>query len=430
MGDVTKTKRKVLRSQSREIVNRVYKYFKAEKAAGGTLCDVDKARERTCEATGVDLQLISRIAREAPDFPSPGKRRVMPSYVVNVDEFDRDVLRRAFHSLVMQRIPPTIERLREEFMRKTGWKGSVSSMRKIMLAMGFKFNRTADGRKLLMERVDVVALRTIFLREMIGVLASKPVPEIYWLDETYVHQNICVSKSWMLPGEVEYTAATGKGARLVVLLAGSKYGFVPHAELVFQSRKKGGKMVHADYHDDMNGACFTQWFKCQFLPNISPNSVIVMDNASYHNVEVEKCPTTATRKADICLWLGKHGVPFTDDMTIPMLLLLVKQHKPATRKYVIDDMAKQEGHKVIRLPPYHCIFNPIETMWAHVKRHVAVYNTKRVMSDVKRILLEAFCLKNDLWRGSVDHTMKILHQYIDREPHLQLALQNIIINLC
>lgn len=35
----------------------------------------------------------------------------------------------------------------------------------------------------------------------------------------------------------------------------------------------------ADYHKDMNSGLIERWFEIQLLPNLQPNSVIVMDNA-------------------------------------------------------------------------------------------------------------------------------------------------------
>lgn len=52
-----------------------------------------------------------------------------------------------------------------------------------------------------------------------------------------------------------------------------------------------------DYHDDMNYANFMQWFQKQLLPNMPQKYVLVVDNASYHNVKTEKNITSASSKA-------------------------------------------------------------------------------------------------------------------------------------
>jgi len=44
---------------------------------------------------------------------------------------------------------------------------------------------------------------------------------------------------------------------------------------------------------------------------------------------------------------------------------------PREKKYKLDSVALQMGHEVVRLPPYHCQYNPIELIWAQVKGEVA-----------------------------------------------------------
>ena len=43
-------------------------------------------------------------------------------------------------------------------------------------------------------------------------------------------------------------------------------------------------------------------------------------------------------------------------------------------RYRVDELAREKGHEVIRLPPYHCDLNPIEKVWAYEKGYVARHN--------------------------------------------------------
>ena len=71
-------------------------------------------------------------------------------------------------------------------------------------------------------------------------------------------------------------------------------GWVSGKDLVFRSKTNS-----ADYYDEINSEHFMEWFTQQLLPNIPPTSVIVLDNATYHNKQKDKPPTTAKRKDDI-----------------------------------------------------------------------------------------------------------------------------------
>ena len=46
-----------------------------------------------------------------------------------------------------------------------------------------------------------------------------------------------------------------------------------------------------------------------FILNLNKNSVIIMDNASYHNMQINASPTSLTKKADMINWLVDHDIP-------------------------------------------------------------------------------------------------------------------------
>ena len=46
----------------------------------------------------------------------------------------------------------------------------------------------------------------------------------------------------------------------------------------------------------MNNKNYQKWIQEKLNPNIPANKVLIIDNAPYHNVQEEKCPTMASRK--------------------------------------------------------------------------------------------------------------------------------------
>ncbi len=46
---------------------------------------------------------------------------------------------------------------------------------------------------------------------------------------------------------------------------------------------------------------------------------------------------------------------------------MARLHRKATR-YVTDKIVEGTGHKILRLPPYHCHWNAIELAWGLVRR--------------------------------------------------------------
>jgi transposase len=64
--------------------------------------------------------------------------------------------------------------------------------------------------------------------------------------------------------------------------------------------------------------------------------------------------------------MASKNIAFEAAMLKAELLVLVKR-KRKFESYVVDELAAQEGKTVLRLPPYHCEFNPIELIWAQIK---------------------------------------------------------------
>lgn len=52
----------------------------------------------------------------------------------------------------------------------------------------------------------------------------------------------------------------------------------------------------------MNKTNFGQWVEEKLIPNFPPASIVVMDNASYHSVILNKEPTSGTKVAAIQQW--------------------------------------------------------------------------------------------------------------------------------
>ncbi|XP_064120247.1 uncharacterized protein LOC135224853 [Macrobrachium nipponense] len=234
------------------------------------------------------------------------------------------------------------------------FKADRDSVHKVLREIGFRYSNV-NGRKFLLEKNDVASARTKFLREM-KALKRSGYDSFVYLDETWINQNHTVRKCWIDPNSEKPTGIkppTGKGSRLIVLHAGTKNGFVPNCKLVFQAKNDG------DYHIQMNHTVFKEWFISQLIPKLPASSIILMDNASYHFFQIDKPPTASDRKVLIKDWLIAKGETPGDDLLKNDLLAMVKQHTSRwPRKYEIDNIASEHGHKVVLSSPppilVHC----------------------------------------------------------------------------
>ncbi|XP_060846443.1 uncharacterized protein LOC132926121 [Rhopalosiphum padi] len=223
------------------------------------------------------------------------------------------------------------------------------------------------------------------------------VPSKVWCDKSIKSARDATNKG-LSTGAVN---PSGKGKRLIVCHIGSEDGFVSDSLLCFESKKNT-----QDYHDEMNGDCFRDWLE-SVLPRLKDNAVIVMDNAPYHSVKQDKCPTRNTSKPKIIEWLESKGEVISRPMVIPELLLIVDRLRPLYNKYVIDELVKKQNKTILRLPPYHCEFNPIELAWSSVKNHVRMNNKTFKLNDVKQLLIEGVERVNaDMWKNFIKHTIE------------------------
>src|ERR1700730_14767545 len=144
-----------------------------------------------------------------------------------------------------------------------------------------------------------------------------------------------------------------------------------------------------DYHGQMNAQQFQKWFSEMLLPNIPPNSVIIMDNASYHKALTEdSAPIATSSKEKIRSWLEKNDIPCRDDCLKVELIAMLNKIAP-NPTYIIDEIAEKSGHTVLRTPPYHPELQPIEICWGIVKNEVA-RNCNFTMKNLEIQLNNAF----------------------------------------
>ena len=63
----------------------------------------------------------------------------------------------------------------------------------------------------------------------------------------------------------------------------------------------------------MNSVICLEWFENQLMPALEIPSLVVLDNASYHNVKTEDtvCPNFSQKKAVLQNYLTQHNIPFS-----------------------------------------------------------------------------------------------------------------------
>ncbi len=327
--------------------------------------------KRTADALGIGVATVKRVMadynRDPKLIEESAKMRGRPVHAVSVSH--QEAVRSFVRSANKNGEYITLSDI-QDFLNKKSKDESfqIATLARTLNRWGFEFGKGTRSQHL-KEKDHVIAARQRYLRKMRDNRASGGDtirPEVY-LDESYVNKNHSNDFIWYSGEDGPWVQKpTGKGERLIIMNAVTKSGWVSGAKLVFKSTRKTG-----DYHGQMNWELFKKWFSEMLLPNIPKSSIIIMDNASYHNTLSDHSPPTPQcSKARIVEWLEQNKIYCRRDCLKPELVEVLGKLAPEPT-YAIDEIARSNGHEVIRTPPYHPELQPIETCWAVVKNHVA-----------------------------------------------------------
>ena len=173
----------------------------------------------------------------------------------------------------------------------------------------------------------------------------------------------------------------------------------------------------------MTSERFENWWNDQLLPNIPPNTLIVMDNAPYHSRRREAYPVQSWTKKKMVEWLIHKGIPYPDKCLKTEIWSIVKTHRPIHPEYFVDDVANQAGHEVVRLPVAHCELNPIEMAWSQMKHYIKTHNLKFTLSEMERLTHIAFTADTpDRWKSLLAHVKVKVEDHYWEADGLQMEL--------
>ena len=346
----------------------VKNYFDRNKKELGI---IESSVQLTSDALEVGVSTVKRVIADfrrnpalldkAPEPKGRPEYTIDGAYKEMVRHFIRDANQRGQH-MTLSMISDLIKE------KNPGNDFHISTLSRTLDRWGFEFGKGKRSQHL-KEKNEIVVARQLYLRRMRANRGHDGTPlrkEIY-LDESYVNKNHSNDFTWYSEEDGPWIQKpTGKGERLIIVNAMSCDGWVNGAKLVFQAKKKTG-----DYHGQMNADIFQKWFSEKLIPNLSEPSLIIMDNASYHNV-LSECspPTPACSKETIRNWLLENGIPCEQNCLKEELVVILKKIGPLPI-YAVNEIAKKHDHEVIRTPPYHPELQPIEICWGIVKNHIA-----------------------------------------------------------
>lgn len=286
-----------------------------------------------------------------------------------------------------------------------------------------------------------VVLRARFLFRFFEVLGKRP---FCFLDESWLNKNMVPDKCWTDgSADMEDKVPRGLGDRWIMLAAGlvntrrdnDHGGWLPSTWKIWK-----GNVQKEDYHSEMNGDVFEDWFNKFLLPALPNDAVIVLDRAPYHMVRTEESKACSERtKAGLAKWLLDHKASKADGtlytlqemtvtptpsigqngkarktkgMSVAALQTLATSLKPEP-VFLVFEWVKQWNRThnatidLLFLPVAHPQLNPIELMWSQIKRYVRTNNKDWNMPELKRLAEEKRDSLSAMdWKNSFAHTEK------------------------
>jgi transposase len=369
------------------------------------------------KATKLGFTSLKRIINQGIKAPKPTKDR--PNKYT-FDSFDKNIIKQIINQFYANKTLPYINDVYSKIKENENLNFkdcSLSTFYRIMRKMGFKLAKVGEiSRKILMEKTDNVLKRRNYLREKKRLEEN---PELLWvyLDETYVHKNLVNNEIIVCNSELpNVKIPIGKGLRFSIIHAGSEEGFVKDAELIHVNK-------------ELNSDSFENWLKFKLLPKLPKKSVIVLDNAKTHSKHFSDIPTQKSKKQEIIDWLTLKNIPIPEKALKIELLNLVKKNKPENI-YTVDKIIRDAGHIAIRLPPYHCHLNPIELVWAQIKKFIAKRNLNNNKEQIYDLIFKSFDeITPEFWQKCIRHCKDIELEYWETDGIIDSSIENLVIEL-
>ena len=385
-----------LEIQTKEAICNAYDYFVKQSKKGGQSVG---PRKQTAEAIKISEKCVQKVLKERENgFQPPAKRFKVSRKKIVVDRFGWDAIRHKIYEMYSRKEHITLDKLLPILRDADLFDGKRTVLREILKDMGFNYKKI-DNRRHYFEQPRIVQQRHTYLRRMMQNRADRR--SVVYLDETWANSHDGKNLAWVEDDEGTLGGVkrpSGKGTSIIILGAGGEMGWVANTTLIFQSKRNTG-----DYHDEMTGEHFEEWFRDTLLPNVPPHGLIVMDNVSYHTRRLEEVPVKSWTKKRMVAWLEERNISFDPKAKKPEIFSIA-QGLGATPKYISDEMALAASHEVVRLPVAHCVLNPIELAWLQVKGYVKANNRRFNLDEVKRLAKEGFeVVTPERWTSLVKH---------------------------
>ena len=235
-----------------------------------------------------------------------------------------------------------------------GVESQVSSSRCSMREQETSNRRKSDIFK---NKIALAARRSIYLQS-VQTLRAAGYPIIYMDEAWFSHPRMSGGRKNKL--SLKHNHPANKTLpKVMTIYAGGQSNFVP-GTLMVKNLKHCHKSSTRPYGVDKE--VFNDYIDQKLLPNIPKNSVIVMDNASFHQRPKISLLHSNTSRDE---YQNYHRVKSRNKS---LFLPSLEQLQEEAAELCVVLMSHLDHRCVfLRLPPYHTCLNPMELAWGDVR---------------------------------------------------------------
>lgn len=189
---------KRLTGTAKQIVHNVHEFMALEKKAGRSTLrmKVVECVAKACQLSTSTVINIQHQAKCGGIFKTPIKQYTSSRTRINVDDFDRQAIRRVVHGFYERHEYPTLQSLLAELKSRQLLAGGRSTLHQVLREMGFRY-RKHENKRYIYEQPHIIEQRHTCLRAMRANRASKhPRPTIF-LDETWCNSRHGRTHMWV-----------------------------------------------------------------------------------------------------------------------------------------------------------------------------------------------------------------------------------------
>ena len=153
-------KGRVLNHKERELILNVYKYFSIERDNDRISFSFSDVIARASSATGISRSTVRRITHKGEETGTPGKDRKRGRKIQKWSGLDASLVRKTVHSFYKKRQLPTLSAIKHELESVINYTGSLTKLRRQLVALGFVYRRRHSKSKILRESTEIFCLES------------------------------------------------------------------------------------------------------------------------------------------------------------------------------------------------------------------------------------------------------------------------------